>query len=257
VDTARFLISGASAGLAVDLTLFPLDTIKTRLQSRQGFYAAGGFRQIYRGMGSVALGSAPGSALFFVTYSSMKGLFKHDSAWGDALRASFGEFVACLVRVPTEVVKQRAQVSSSESIGNISRDLWRSNGLLTFYRGFGSTLAREIPFAFIEYPLWEYLKRKWAINNDGSISPIKSALCGSVAGSIAAGLTTPLDVAKTRIMLGSTSSNSTYLVLLEIAKKEGYRRLFSGFAPRCMWMGVGGCIYFFAYEYVMQLTSEI
>lgn len=82
----------------------------------------------------------------------------------DILRASCGEFAACLVRVPTEVVKQRAQVTSNASIGRISRDLWRVNGISTFYQGFGSTLAREIPFAFIEYPLWEYLKRKWALN---------------------------------------------------------------------------------------------
>ena len=43
------LISGGLAGTAVDVSLFPLDTIKTRLQSRQGFLAAGGFRNIYSG----------------------------------------------------------------------------------------------------------------------------------------------------------------------------------------------------------------
>ena len=44
------LISGGMAGVAVDITLFPLDTIKTRLQSKQGFRAAGGFRNIYSGI---------------------------------------------------------------------------------------------------------------------------------------------------------------------------------------------------------------
>ena len=43
------LVSGGLAGTAVDVSLFPLDTIKTRLQSRQGFLAAGGFRNIYSG----------------------------------------------------------------------------------------------------------------------------------------------------------------------------------------------------------------
>ena len=41
------------------MTLFPLDTLKTRLQSAQGFWKAGGFRGIYSGLGSAALGSAP------------------------------------------------------------------------------------------------------------------------------------------------------------------------------------------------------
>lgn len=68
----RWLVCGAAAGLAVDLSLYPLDTIKTRLQSAEGFAASGGFRNIYRGMSSVALGAAPGSALFFLTYSASK-----------------------------------------------------------------------------------------------------------------------------------------------------------------------------------------
>jgi len=48
------------AGAAVDLLFFPIDTIKTRLQSAQGFSAAGGFRGVYKGVGSAVVGSAPG-----------------------------------------------------------------------------------------------------------------------------------------------------------------------------------------------------
>lgn len=53
------LQAGGCAGMSVDLTLFPLDTIKTRLQSQQGFYKAGGFRGIYAGVPSAAVGSFP------------------------------------------------------------------------------------------------------------------------------------------------------------------------------------------------------
>ena len=51
------------AGTAVDLLFFPIDTVKTRLQSAQGFLHAGGFKGIYRGVGSVLVGSAPGGKL--------------------------------------------------------------------------------------------------------------------------------------------------------------------------------------------------
>jgi hypothetical protein len=47
------------AGTSVDLLFFPIDTIKTRLQSAQGFTAAGGLGGIYKGIGSVVVGSAP------------------------------------------------------------------------------------------------------------------------------------------------------------------------------------------------------
>jgi len=54
------LQSGSLAGFSVDVVLYPLDTIKTRLQSSGGFRHSGGFRGIYRGLGSVAVGSVPG-----------------------------------------------------------------------------------------------------------------------------------------------------------------------------------------------------
>lgn len=44
----------------MDLMFYPIDTIKTRLQSQQGFVKAGGFKGIYKGVGSVGVGSAPG-----------------------------------------------------------------------------------------------------------------------------------------------------------------------------------------------------
>lgn len=53
--------------MCVDLTLFPLDTIKTRLQSQQGFYKAGGFRGIYAGVPSAAVGSFPNGTVLTVT----------------------------------------------------------------------------------------------------------------------------------------------------------------------------------------------
>lgn len=45
--------------MAVDGALFPLDTLKTRLQSPDGFRQSGGFRGIYSGLGPAILGSAP------------------------------------------------------------------------------------------------------------------------------------------------------------------------------------------------------
>ncbi|XDV51774.1 hypothetical protein PO909_020598 [Leuciscus waleckii] len=82
--------------MCVDLTLFPLDTIKTRLQSQQGFYKAGGFRGIYAGVPSAAVGSFPNAAAFFVTYESTKSFFAGYTAtsltpFTHMLAASLGE----------------------------------------------------------------------------------------------------------------------------------------------------------------------
>ena len=51
--------AGGVAGTTVDVVLFPLDTLKTRLQSSRGFWKAGGFSRIYSGILPAAVGSAP------------------------------------------------------------------------------------------------------------------------------------------------------------------------------------------------------
>lgn len=47
------------AGLTVDFALYPLDTIKTRVQSQNGFWKSGGFSNIYKGIGFALSGSIP------------------------------------------------------------------------------------------------------------------------------------------------------------------------------------------------------
>lgn len=51
--------SGGVAGTTTDLTLHPLDTLKTRLQSKAGFWKSGGFRGVYSGILPAAAASAP------------------------------------------------------------------------------------------------------------------------------------------------------------------------------------------------------
>uniref|UniRef100_A0AAQ4NSJ5 Mitochondrial S-adenosylmethionine carrier protein n=1 Tax=Gasterosteus aculeatus aculeatus TaxID=481459 RepID=A0AAQ4NSJ5_GASAC len=145
------LVAGGCAGMCVDLTLFPLDTVKTRLQSPQGFYKAGGFRGIYAGVPSAAVGSFPNAAAFFVTYEYTKSLLGaggplaavHAAPVAHMLAASLGEIVACLIRVPTEVIKQRTQASPSSTTYHTLLATLREEGVRGLYRGYGSTVLRE------------------------------------------------------------------------------------------------------------------
>ncbi|KAE9554851.1 hypothetical protein FO519_001966 [Halicephalobus sp. NKZ332] len=257
-DVVRWLVCGAVAGLSVDLSLYPIDTIKTRLQSSQGFLKSGGFKNLYRGMSSVAVGSAPGAAIFFTTYYAGKKVITKDSPLSEAIRASIAEVAACLVRVPTEVIKQRAQATSVHSLSSIIRRIYVSDGLSGFYRGYMTTIAREIPFSFIEFPIWEFLKRRWAkMMNRDKCKPFESAVCGSIAGSFSAAVTTPLDVVKTRVMLNEGPERPSMLSMMKHVYREGgIQKLFSGVVPRTIWMGIGGYVFFFAYEFSNQLTRK-
>nr|XP_057937071.1 mitochondrial S-adenosylmethionine carrier protein isoform X1 [Doryrhamphus excisus] len=258
------LVAGGSAGMCVDLALFPLDTIKTRLQSQQGFYRAGGFRGIYAGVPSAALGSFPSASAFFVTYDCAKSVLGSHGALAEPsvaplahmLSASLGETVACLIRVPTEVVKQRTQASPSSSTYHVLLATLREEGVGGLYRGFRSTLLREIPFSLVQFPLWEYFKTCWSRRRGQTLHSWQAAVCGAFAGAVAAFLTTPLDVAKTRIMLAkagsTTASGNIPLVLRDVWKSRGLSGLFAGSIPRMTSISVGGFIFLGAYEKVRR-----
>ncbi|CDW57758.1 S adenosylmethionine mitochondrial carrier [Trichuris trichiura] len=253
------LFSGAFAGLTVDLALYPLDTLKTRLQSSAGLMSSGGFKSLYAGLPSIAIGSAPGSALFFLTYEFVKGA---SSGWvpshsgSHMLAACCGEFVACLVRVPTEVIKQRSQAKPAASVGKVAASILASSGPAGLYRGFVATVSREIPFSCIQFPLWESLKGHWSQVQKKPLKSWQSATCGSLAGAIAGALTTPLDMAKTRVMLSNKiqgQSNGVISVLVDAWRHQGFASLFAGVVPRVLWLTIGGFVFLGSYDFANSL----
>ena len=270
VNYKAALLAGGAAGTSVDVILFPLDTIKTRLQSEAGFRASGGFRGIYSGLFSAAVGSAPSAAMFFLAYETAKkslGSLNHkkDKRWDAASHmasASIGEVAACLVRVPVEVVKQRTQTHSSSSSFSTFKRTLRTEGFHGFYRGYLTTVLREIPFSTIQFPLWEFLKSRWAEQQGVvSVAAWQSSVCGALSGGTSAALTTPLDVAKTRIMLAQRGTmeaqGNMAVVLRQVATEKGMQGLFAGVVPRVMWISIGGAIFLGVYEKVRIAASGL
>ena len=81
---------------------------------------------------------------------------------------------------------------------------------------------------------------------------LQAAVSGSVAGAVAAALTTPLDVIKTRIMLakahGSTSTPRILPTLHSVLEQRGVRGLFAGVVPRTLWIGLGGAVFLGSFD---------
>lgn len=251
----------------VDVALFPIDTIKTRLQSERGFWRSGGFGGIYKGIGPAAAGSSPTAALFFVTYESLKSFLslhttKDQAPFVHMAAASCGEVVACLIRVPVEIAKQRRQallVKSGVSSFEVLYQAYKQEGITKgLYRGFGTTIMREVPFSFIQFPLWEYLKLQWEPFTGLPSTPVSVAICGAISGGIAAGLTTPLDVIKTRIMLAEAGTKNTSVgkLVKSIVREKGIRGLFAGFVPRVLWITLGGAIFFGFYDLTTRFLTK-
>lgn len=274
------LIAGGCCGLAVDSALFPIDTCKTRLQSEEGFMKAGGFKDIYNGLMPVLAGSVPIAATFFCIYAVVRSIlfatlgFPIDVASENldfftnfavnSIAASAGEICAGLIRTPIEIVKQRRQVSEVQFRAiDILMHSYKSEGLINgVYRGYGVTIMRDIPFSMIQYPLWELLKVT-AKRLSGQEPAVFTVSCfGSVAGAVAAAVTCPLDVAKTRIQLADKNAEklttrNPIRVLYRIYGEEGAAGLFGGFIPRVMWTTIGGFIWFGTYSLVISLLKKL
>lgn len=180
-----------------------------------------------------------------------------------------GEIAACAVRVPTEVVKQRAQAGLFGGSSLLAlKDILVLRGagaggygrvVAELYRGAGITIAREIPFTVLQFTMWESMKEGYAERVAAASGAEKqqvpastSAMFGSVAGAIAAGLTTPLDVIKTRVMLARRGDGNTRTRVKDVVQeisKEGAGAFWRGIGPRVMWIGAGGAIFLGSYQW--------
>ena len=228
--------------------------------------AGGGFRGVYQGVGSAFVGSAPSGALFFVTYEKSKSFIKSHVSNDQAvyvdpishlIAGSLGEVAACAARVPTEVVKQRVQASQhASSLASFKHVFAQSDGggivgtVRELYRGGSITLLRDVPFTMIQFPLWEAMKSyRQRTENRVQITGLESAVFGSISGAVAAIMTTPLDVLKTRTMLAA-DRQSLSSTLQSTVRDGGLRALFAGVVPRTIWISAGGAVFLGSYQLV-------
>lgn len=266
------MASGALAGAAVEAALYPLDTIKTRMQVAHGG-AAVNWGHLYRGLGGNLIGVMPACAVFFAVYEPAKRLLL--PADGDGrhtvgahlVAAASGGLASSLIRVPTEVIKTRMQTGQFASARNAFWHIATREGLYTgLFAGFGSFLLRDLPFDAIEFASYEQMKLTWT-SVSGGREPRRheTALIGAVAGMLTGAVTTPLDVVKTRLMTqGAQSAEAGQAVgakrlrkqryrgvadcVARMVTEEGWGSLLKGIGPRVTWIGIGGGIFFFALE---------
>eukprot|EP01037_Dinobryon_pediforme_P046177 gene46177-59286_t len=67
-------------------------------------------------------------------------------------------FPANLVKIPAEVIKQRAQLTQSSDIVRIIADATRGRGLRGLYVGGYAQLLREIPYNAFQMAIYDYLQ---------------------------------------------------------------------------------------------------
>ncbi|XP_074328594.1 mitochondrial carrier protein MTM1-like isoform X2 [Apium graveolens] len=166
--------------------------------------------------------------------------------------------LACITCYPIELARTRMQAFKDTQAGVKPPGVWKTlvgvisevrttNNLqrsLQNYRflwtGLGAQIARDVPFSAICWSTLEPLRRQiiGLVGEQTSIATILAAnfSAGFVAGSIAAFVTCPLDVAKTRRQIEKDSSRAlkmtTKHTLVEMWSDGGIKGLFAGVGPR-------------------------
>ncbi|XP_063948540.1 S-adenosylmethionine carrier 1, chloroplastic/mitochondrial isoform X3 [Daucus carota subsp. sativus] len=198
-------VAGAAAGVVVETALYPIDTIKTRLQAVRG----GGkiiLKGLYSGLAGNIAGVLPASAIFVGVYEPakqklLKSLPENLSALAHLTAGALGGAASSIVRVPTEVVKQRMQTGQFISAPNAVRAIVAKEGFRGLYAGYGSFLLRDLPFDAIQFCIYEQLRMGYKIAAKRELNDPENAIIGAFAGAFTGAITTPLDVIKTRLMV--------------------------------------------------------
>ncbi|KAF3902637.1 Mitoferrin [Orbilia brochopaga] len=246
-------------------------------------------------------------------YSNKSPISKLSDNVAPLVAGSLARTIAATVIAPLELFKTRLQAAahpkgtSAAETGQISafrqtihgvRSMVAQDGLASLWRGLMLTLWRDVPFSGIYWWGYETVRAFLAQERYGRkhhLGPLErhrveseilsseedkatftdSFIAGATSGAVAAFVTTPFDVGKTRRQVwkaahestgeGSasatmTSEGSMPKVLKEIYQREGLSGLFRGCTPRMLKVAPACAIMISSYEIgkkaAMRMNSE-
>lgn len=247
--------AGYVSGAAGILIGNPLDLIKVRLQAGTASLTAFSFgiqstsivnrttytsqfpsaSSLIRGATAPILGYGALNALLFVTYNRTRDLLHNTThsipsppsqqanLWTVWLAGAIGGLATWVVSTPTELIKCRAQLSTSStgaSTWGITREILKTEGVRGLYFGGAVTALRDsIGYGFY---FWSYafstrlMLQKYppSEHNEMGTEAAKVLLCGGLAGVVTWASIFPLDVIKTRVQTQGFSSGGEPTPLL-------------------------------------------
>ncbi|KAK9917467.1 hypothetical protein WJX75_004693 [Coccomyxa subellipsoidea] len=186
------------------------------------------------------------------------------------MAGSLARTVAVLCTSPLELVRTRMQAYLHPLDGADGRqkggkprpgNMWAHLPVSTqrgafgrissLWRGVGATLARDVPFSAIYWSSLEPIRHAMLPQSSrASHSQIVAAnfVAGTVGGGLAAAVTTPLDVVKTRTQLAEGKTMPIWATLRQVQREGGTRALFTGVGPRAVRAAPACAIVLASYE---------
>lgn len=279
LSTTQLAIAGALAAIVGDVSLHPIDCIKTIQQSDIGLgmnlfdtseyiFDNFGIWGFFNGLAPYVTGDCFGSAFKLSSYESFKRwVYKHlpSDLEGAALYvcAGLSFLIAASVVVPGELIKQRMQMGQITSIIDGITSIYESEGISGLYTGFSGVCVRDVPYTMLELGLYDNLKRTClqfkdrGTNGDMSeITQTDEIIAAALTGGIAGYLTAPFDVIKTKLMVDHDMYNGFIDCTMKTIHNHGIESLFQGGVARIIWLVPFTAIYLPCYDLIKRAMQK-
>ncbi|KAK1312354.1 hypothetical protein QJS10_CPA07g01051 [Acorus calamus] len=272
IPAESVLKSALAGGLACALStslMHPVDTMKTRVQASTLSFPELVSKLPQIGLQGLYRGSIPAILGQFSSHGLRTGIFEASKlvlinvapGLPDFQVQSISSFCSTIlgtaVRIPCEVLKQRLQAGIFDNVGEAIVGTLRQDGFRGFFRGTGATLCREVPFYVAGLGLYAEAKKATQRLLDRDLEPWETIVVGALSGGLAAVVTTPFDVMKTRMMTAPQGLPvSMSMVAFSILRQEGPLGLFKGAVPRFFWIAPLGAMNFAGYELAKKAMDK-
>lgn len=264
---AKQMVAGGLAGMLADGVVYPMMTVKSRLQVQGAAVGASsgggtsalymyrgpvhaiytisaheGWRTLYKGYATVSQ-IAPAQALYMASYQTSKRLLPGGE--NNPIVHFCGGVIATVVQssvtVPIEVIRQRQMVQRSGANSykgslHAATKIYQVEGVRALYRGFGLAQMVWGPYNAIYLSLWEATKRAAArysgVESVHKLDVHWELLSSFFSASCAAAITNPMDVIKTRLQVqgkSNASNNTQYTGAIDAARSILQKEGFKGF----------------------------
>ncbi|KAG0167143.1 Fe(2+) transporter [Apophysomyces sp. BC1015] len=282
-------IAGALAGIGEHCIMYPIDSIKTRMQVLSSSSAhttnairstsrstwLNSHRHLWRGVYSVVMGAGPAHAVHFATYEFCKESFERQMSTSKQAPENIRHLIASgaagacatfshdVMMTPFDVIKQRMQLRDStyRSVRECARKVYAAEGFKAFYISLPTTLYMSIPFQSIQFTTYEFFRS--FLNPGGAYDPKSHVVAGALAGMVASSVTIPLDVIKTLLQTRGSSTDPRirnasgfWDAAKIIGERYGYQGFFRGFKPRILTHMPSTAVSWTVYEYFKWFLSN-
>lgn len=276
------MMAGAAAGIMEHCIMYPVDCVKTRMQSlvpnpKANYSNVGdalirivkyeGIRNSLRGVNAVVGGAGPAHAMYFACYEKLKKYFsnsKQGNHMANGLAGCGATVLHDAVMNPADVIKQRMQVYGSpyKTCLECGRSIIETEGIKAFYRSFTTQLTMNIPFQSIHFMVYELCQD--TINNERAYKPSTHMVSGAIAGAAASAFTTPLDVCKTllntqeqcALTKGESAISGMAQAFRTIYQFRGIPGFFKGMTARVIYQMPSTAISWSVYEFFKYFITK-